>query len=86
MYHSRLTFRSNHGQARRNVGGNAAHFAGTSRGPRQPPLSRNTQPATASNSSAANQMTPFEFELYQHAYATTREPGTRSGQPDLRAA
>ncbi len=86
MYHSRLTFHSNQGLARLSVGGNASRFAGTSPGPRHPPLSRNMQPATSSNSSAANQRTPLEFELYQHAYATTRELGTRSGQPDLRAA
>jgi hypothetical protein len=51
---------------------------------RQPPSSRTTTPSPSTP--LANERTPFEFELYEHAYFMTREySGTPPGPPGLRA-
>jgi hypothetical protein len=54
---------------------------------KQPLLPRRTPPLSSSGSPFANEMTPFEFDLYQTADFMTRgHSGTPPGPPDLRAA
>ncbi len=87
MYHSRLTFNSNRESARRDAACSPSRFAGAAPDPRQPWLSGRALPTSSSNSAVANERTPFEFELYEHAYVTTRgHSPTPPGPPGLRAA